>query len=330
MSKKCNIYITGSTGMIGLALIRSLLLHDRDNQHLHLGRIFAIVREDSRKLDLLPKDDRITIVPCDLDHLNQLPDILDRMGFHSTDRLRRRTNVFYHFGWDGTGGAANRAKTDVQYKNMKYTEYAVLAADKLGCGKFIGAGSQAEYGMCRDLPLRPDSEPHPISPYGSAKELVGSFVLDFCRHRGIDGIWVRIFSVYGTHDRANSMVMSTLQKLKSGEKPLFTPAEQLWDYLNEEDAGNAFRMIGDLCTGSRIYCLASGESHPLKDYIDQIRDAVDPALPLGIGDLPYPDHGPRDLAADISSLQKDTGWNPQISFAEGISEILRSQSLKST
>ena len=43
-------------------------------------------------------------------------------------------------------------------------------------------------------------------------------------------------------------------------------------------------------------------------------------VPLsGVGDIPYKDgQPPRNLAADITSLTKDTGFVPKVSFREGI------------
>ena len=52
--------------------------------------------------------------------------------------------------------------------------------------------------------------------------------------------------------------------------------------------------------------------------MELLRDAVNPALPLGFGQVPY---GPRQvmhLQADISALRADTGFAPAISFEEGI------------
>ena len=326
-SSKRNIFITGATGMIGLALIRSLLEHDRadSNDFCPIGKIYAIVRENSTKLSLLPSSRKVVPIACDLDNLYRLP-FLIRSYEGDTDfekLIKSPANIFYHFGWAGTGGAANRAKSDIQRQNHTFSIQAVHAAADLGCCKFIGAGSQAEYGLCSDNPIRPDSVTDPVSPYGIAKLIAGETVLEICPKYHMDGFWVRIFSVYGTRDRTNSMIMSTIAKLKKDEKPSFTPAEQLWDYLNEKDAGNAFRLIGEKSTGNKVYCLGCGQSRPLAEYIYTIRDAVDPSLPVGIGDLPYPYHAVMNLCADISALQKDTGWKPEVRFEDGIKDILK-------
>ena len=72
-----------------------------------------------------------------------------------------------------------------------------------------------------------------------------------------------------------------------------------------------------------VYCLGSGQARPLREYIYEIRDAIDPALPLGIGELAYYPNQVMHLEADISALRADTGFAPRYSFREGIRETIR-------
>ena len=53
-----------------------------------------------------------------------------------------------------------------------------------------------------------------------------------------------------------------------------------------------------------------------------LRDAIDPALPLGLGEVPYGPLQVMHLQADTSALQEDTGWRPATPFEEGIRETI--------
>ena len=67
-----------------------------------------------------------------------------------------------------------------------------------------------------------------------------------------------------------------------------------------------------------VYPVGSGTARPLREYIETLRDAIDPALPLGLGKIPY---GPQQimfLQADITPLAADTGFAPRTAFADGI------------
>jgi nucleoside-diphosphate-sugar epimerase len=95
----------------------------------------------------------------------------------------------------------------------------------------------------------------------------------------------------------------------------------MWDYLYSADAGRAFYLIGVKPIGNRVYCLGSGTSRPLKDFIYIIRDTINPSLPLGIGSLPY-ERKPVSLITDISGLTADTGFKPEITFEQGIKRVV--------
>ena len=64
------------------------------------------------------------------------------------------------------------------------------------------------------------------------------------------------------------------------------------------------------------------EGITLKDYIETLRNAIDPALPLGLGEVPYGPLQVMHLQADTSALQEDTGWRPATPFEEGIRETI--------
>ena len=93
---------------------------------------------------------------------------------------------------------------------------------------------------------------------------------------------------------------------------------QLWDYLYSEDAAVAFRLLAERGVGGKTYPLGGGKALPLKDYIITLRDAIDPALPLGLGEIPYGPLQVMHLEADITALRRDTGFTPATDFATGI------------
>lgn len=296
------VIITGPTGAIGTALIQHLIQKDIE--------VAAICRPGSRRIENIPKSDKVKIIESDLDHLLALK-----------DSLADEYDTFYHFGWAGTFGAA-RNDMYLQNANVRSTLDAVELARCLGCRTFVGAGSQAEYGRVEGV-LTPKTPTFPENGYGIAKLCAGQMSRMKCREYGIRHIWTRILSVYGPHDGMGTMVMSTIQKLLNGERPQFTPGEQKWDYLYSEDAAAMMYAVGEKGHDGQIYCLGSGKAKPLRDYIYQIRDIVSPGAELGIGDIPYAEKQVMYLCADISELTRDTGYTPEHSFEQGIKKTIR-------
>ncbi|MCO7108504.1 NAD-dependent epimerase/dehydratase family protein [Gemmiger formicilis] len=119
-----------------------------------------------------------------------------------------------------------------------------------------------------------------------AKLCAGQMSRVECQTLGMAHIWTRILSVYGPHDGPATMISGTIRKLLHGEKPALTAGIQQWDYLYAADAAAAFYALAVSGQDGRVYPLGSGTARPLKDYIEALRDAIDPALPLGLGRSP--------------------------------------------
>lgn len=295
------IVVTGATSMIGVALIEECLKHNVE--------IYAAVRLTSPKLARLPEHPLLHLVNCDLDSLCRLPEL-----------IAEKCDTFYHIAWGNTGENRNRS-TELQSRNISHTLEAVKAAHALGCQKFIGAGSQAEYGPMDVNKISPDSPTRPTTPYGASKLAAGQLAQMLCRELGMECIWPRIFSVYGIYEKETTMVASGLRKMLVGEKTEFTPAMQRWDYLYSKDAGRAYYLIGEKGHGGSVYCVGSGQACPLKNYIEKMAELTG-AAETGIGARPYPPGAVMNLCADIENLTEDTGFLPEYTFEEGIRETI--------
>ncbi|MFD1179394.1 NAD-dependent epimerase/dehydratase family protein [Paenibacillus puldeungensis] len=295
------ILITGATSMLGLALINECLKKQT--------KVVAVIREDSRKGGLIPDNPLITVVQSNLHNLKAL-----------TLGLDEGLDAFYHFAWFSTDNKSRNLVED-QNSNIQYTLDAVNLAARLGCKKFIGAGSQAEYGRVTGR-ISQDMRVFPDSAYGIAKYAAGRLSAILCKQLGMDFIWTRIFSTYGINDMPSTMIMYTIDSLLDKRKPMLTKCEQVWDYLNCRDAAKAFYLVGQKGHDQAVYNIGSGQAHSLSQFVYKIRDAIDPSLELGIGEKEYAPQQVMSLCADISNLVKDTGFQPEISFDEGIVETI--------
>lgn len=295
------VIVTGPTGAIGVALIHKLIAN-------HV-KVYAICRKNSSRKCNLPSHPLIEIVDCDLSELN-----------HLVEQISSPCDVFYHLGWAATIGTG-RNDTSLQLRNIQYTLDAVDAAHALGCKRFVGAGSQAEYGRVEGK-ISASTPTFPENGYGIAKLCAGQMSRIRCEQLGMEHIWTRVLSIYGPCDGANTMISSTIQQLLAGEKPALTAGLQEWDYLYSKDAGLAFYLLGNAGQSGKVYCIGSGQATELKNYIYILRDVIDPNLPLGLGEIPYSPLQVMHLEADISDLQQDTGFMPRYSFEKGIQETI--------
>ena len=270
--------------------------------------VLCIVHEGSSRLENLPWNERLKVRSCNLCD-------------YSTFTPEGRYDAFIHLAWEKTFGAS-RDDAEVQARNIQYTLDAVRLAHRCGCKVFVGAGSQAEYGV-QSVDLTPSLPVQPESGYGIAKYAAGKLSAMLCKGLGIRHHWMRILSVYGPNDGPNTLISYVIGELKAGRSPQLTRCEQIWDYLYADDAAAAFLAVVEKGVDGRVYPLGSGVGRPLSAYVEDIRRIVNPDVAVEYGAKPYYPHQPMHLVADVSGLKNDTGWSPGVSFEEGISTMIQ-------
>ena len=302
------VVITGANSMLGIALLEKCV-----NEKV---KVIAITRNVTNGLE--------DFVGNTLVHIEKLE--LEEYENFNTDLIVKtfgKSDVLFDFAWSSV---KNDGRYDVfaQCDNIKYSLDAVVLAVKLGCKRYVGAGSQAEYGVNHDICLNSSTLPIPRIAYGAAKLSASHMTRVLCDQLGIEHIWTRTLSAYGIHDRPNTLIMQGIETLLRGDVLRVTKAEQLWDYIYSSDAANAFYLLAVSGKNGKTYCIGNGESRPLKSYIEELRQLINPSAKIEYGAIPYSSDGIVNLQVDISELSEDTGFTPKVSFSQGILNILNS------
>ena len=137
------VAVTGPTGSIGSELVEELIAEGNE--------VIAIVRPGSARIENIPTTDAVKIVECDISDYKSL------FGQDNCD-------LFYHLAWAGTT-VDTRNNPISQADNTLYALDAACLAKNWGARKFIGVGSQAEYGP-HDCSLSTFTPINPNSAYG--------------------------------------------------------------------------------------------------------------------------------------------------------------------
>lgn len=303
------VVISGPTGAVGMALLQKCIREGT--------QVLALCRKDSQRRDRIPRHPLVRVMDCSLEEMGAMA---EAPAFLEEALKDGRYEVFYHLAWGGTFGGG-RDDVYLQNRNVTYTLDAVRLAQALGCTAFVGTGSQAEYGRVEGR-LSEETPAFPENGYGMAKLCAGQLSRLLCSQLGMKHIWIRILSVYGPFDGEGTMVTGTLHRLLAGERTQFTKGEQQWDYLYSRDAAQAIWLAGEKGRDGRIYCLGGGKARPLAEYIRIMGELAAPGAPLGLGELPYAQKQVMYLCADLTALQEDTGFCPEVPFEEGIRKTL--------
>lgn len=298
MGEPARIVVTGATGFIGAALCRHLL---------DLGHPVAIIGRASSHWRIADLVERITFIKGDLGAIEAIVPQLTAF----------RPDAIVHLAWDGVGGADRNDLRQVD--NITWTARLISIAAEAGAETFVGVGSQAEYGPKTSV-ISEDAETEPTTLYGEAKLSAYRLSKMICAQRGIRFAWGRVFSTYGPGDHPRWMIPGLIGQLLNRKRPALTAGEQLWDYLHVNDAASALATILNSSAADGVFNLGSGYAQPLRTTVEVVRDAIDPKLELGWGEVPYRSDQVMILQADVSRLQS-LGWAPQVDLTDGLRSV---------
>lgn len=309
-----NIIMTGATSFVGAATVRELLRRGHT--------VTAIARPASSKLGTILDGNeeallsgRLLVTENDLSEPEQL-----------LEKVRKPQDVFCHFGWGGSG-SASRTDRALQEKNLEISQETIRTAKALGCKKFLFSGSQAEYGMHRDL-ITEETACEPKSLYGEAKLAMCEKGEKLCGELGLRYIHARIFSAYGPGDHPWTLVESCLDAFLNNREMSLGACTQNWNFLYIDDLA---RGMAALCEAEEttfegisnpVFNFGGAETKVLKDFVEEIH-----TLCGGKGETRYNTRGENaegliNLMPSIEKLKAVTGWKPEVDFKTGITRMI--------
>lgn len=270
----------------------------------------------------------VAFVPIGFDYSNVscLPGVTSvEFSFGSLESLDhiepiKGVETIYNMAWIGVN-AKDRNNATLQLSNVQCNLEVAQYAKRNEILRLIVPGSAAQY-ACSGRVIDGTGAPAPSDLYSAAKVATYYYLSTYCSLNGIDLIWPLVTSIYGTGRDDNNLLSYVIKSFLNGGKPSTTKLEQKWDYLHVEDLMVALYLLGQKGKGGKMYPVGSGEISTLREYVEIIRDAIDPTLPIGIGDIPYKNSKIDNQVLDITSLKEDTGFEPSISFSGGIQDVI--------
>lgn len=247
--------------------------------------------------------------------------VLEKIEKLNDNPIIENVDTLYHFAWTGVNAKA-RNESEVQVQNIIFGLKVMEFADHNNIKRVIIPGSAAEV-SCGDGVITGKETPAPSDMYSTAKVATRYICQTYARQHDIELIWTLITSIYGPGRNDNNLISYVIKMLLKGEKPSTTGLEQQWDYLYVDDLICALILLGEKGRGGKVYPVGSGEHKQMREYVEIIRNLIDPSLPLGVGDIPYknPDKIDNQLM-DISMLISDTKYHPKWLFEDGVRNVI--------
>jgi UDP-glucuronate 4-epimerase len=194
-----------------------------------------------------------------------------------------------------------------------------------GLQHLVYASSSSVYGNDTKAPYAEDARAdHPISFYGATKRAGELLSHSYAELYGLKQTGLRFFTVYGPWGRPDMAYWSFTQNILEGKPiPVFGGGKLRRDftYIDDIVAGVAriletpFKTEGQAAP-HRVYNLGNNHPEEVSTLIRLIEAAT--GKPARIEQTEGPPGDVRETYADITKAQRDFGFVPKISLAEGI------------
>jgi UDP-glucose 4-epimerase len=301
MTKRPTAIVTGGAGFIGSHMVDLLMARDYE-----VRVIDNLVGGREANLEHHRKDARLKFENRDI------------RSYQSGDALFEGVDRVFHFA--GIGDIVPSIERPMEYMsaNVQGTVHMLECARAATIKKFVYAASSSCYGLAK-TPTREDHPIVPQYPYALSKYQGEQAVFHWNLVYKLPVNSIRIFNAYGTRSRtsgAYGAVFGVFLKQKLAGKPFTVVGDgsQTRDFLYVTDIADAFLRAGETDKVGQVWNLGAGNPQPVNKLVELLGGPV-VHIPKRPGE-------PDCTFADIAKIRSELGWEPRVSFEDGVNKIL--------
>jgi UDP-N-acetylglucosamine/UDP-N-acetyl-alpha-D-glucosaminouronate 4-epimerase len=210
--------------------------------------------------------------------------------------------------------------------NVDATLNVLVAARDAGVKRLVFAGSSSAYGDTPTLPKREDMASNPLSPYALQKVVGEQYLRMFTKLYGLETVSIRYFNVFGPRQDPTSPYSGVISVfatalIENRSPTIYGDGEQTRDFtyianvvdgvLRACEADGASGEVINVATGGRISL-----NQLFKTMRSLVGSNVEPTYAeTRAGDV-------RDSQADIAKARQLLGYEPAVTFEEGLQRTL--------
>jgi len=295
--------VTGGAGFIGSNTVDELVLRGHS----------VVVLDDlsgGKEENLAESRNKITLIKASVTDIEAV-----RKAMHEAEYV-------LHLAARASVPRSIKDPIDTNRINIDGTLNVLVAAKELKVKRVVFAASSAAYGETPELPKVETMPPQPISPYGVSKYVGELYAQTFGRCYGLENVSLRYFNVFGPRQDPSSPYSGVLAKfctafLEDTPPVVFGGGEQTRDFTFVDNAVHANLLACEAPdVAGKVFNVGCGGRISLNQVLATLGKISGKALEVKYE--PPRDGDIRDSQADISQARKFLGYEPQVSFEEGL------------
>ena len=180
------------------------------------------------------------------------------------------------------------------------------------------------YGDSKNNPINEKEIIQPHNVYTKSKVLAEELCKIYGKKFGINIIILRPFNIFGNSLKNNFLISNILKSIKNNKPITIVNKNDERDYLYIDDFVDAIIKVIDYDCNYEIFNVGSGECISFEKLINLFEQKSGKKVKKVIKSSKV---HIRKIQADITKINKKTGWKPRYSLEEGIEIVLQKNKL---
>jgi dTDP-glucose 4,6-dehydratase len=297
--------VTGAAGFIGSNFVRNWLDHHPDDRVVAFDLLtYAGDRRNLEGLD-------VQFVQGDIADLELVERLL----------AEEEIEVVVNFAAESHNSFAVIDPARFFRTNVLGTQTLLEAARRRGVARFHHVSTCEVYGdlsLDSDDAFTEESPYRPRTPYNASKAAADHAVRAYFETFGLPATISNCSNNYGQRQFPEKVIPLFLTNaLDDRELPLYASAQNRREWLHVDDHCRAIEAVLETGREGETYNVGSGVERSIEEIADLVLELTGKPQSLKTIVPDRPGHDRRYLL-DSSKLRRELGWQPEISFQEGL------------
>ena len=306
------LLVTGGAGFIGSNFVRMALTDKFPDFNVEQLTVLDLLTYagDEENLKPIANDKRFKFVKGDIRDLEL------------AKKLMQDADQVVHFAAESHVDRSIEGGSEFVSTNVMGTQVLLDAARSSNIKRFVHVSTDEVYGSISEGSWPEDHPLLPNSPYSASKAGSDLLVRAYSRTHKLDTVITRCSNNYGQYQFPEKVMPLFITNIIEGKKvPLYGNGLNVRDWLHVDDHCRGIALALTKGRAGEVYNIGGGTELTNVELTHKILKA------MGVGEefiQPVEDRKGHDLrySVDISKINKELGYSPQVNFEEGLEQTI--------
>ena len=306
------LLVTGGAGFIGSNFVRMALTDKFPDFNVEQLTVLDLLTYagDEENLKIVASDKRYKFVKGDIRDLEL------------AKKLTQEADQVVHFAAESHVDRSIEGGSEFVSTNVMGTQVLLDAAKSSNIKRFVHVSTDEVYGSISEGSWPEDHPLLPNSPYSASKAGSDLLVRAYNRTHKLDTVITRCSNNYGQYQFPEKVMPLFITNIIEGKKvPLYGNGLNVRDWLHVDDHCRGIALALTKGRAGEVYNIGGGTELTNVELTHKILEA------MGVGEefiQPVEDRKGHDLrySVDISKINKELGYEPQVNFEEGLAQTI--------